>query len=143
MKLSTLILSTLLVAIVALPASAANFNKKKAEAVPAKAAVSCAVTKPAAGAHFTTRDLNVVAAWSRSKNAKDVEKAPARKFIRDAVARNCKLPKDAVVSALPSALLQRMSQQPKGFSRPVVGRDILLVNLNTGDIVDIIKDAIN
>jgi hypothetical protein len=57
--------------------------------------------------------------------------------------RNGRLPPGLEKRALPNDLERRLSRLPGGYSRVIVGRDVVLIQTSTQQILDILNDVVN
>lgn len=62
--------------------------------------------------------------------------------IRKQLVTRGRLPPGIAKKALPPGLAGQLSPLPSGFDRMIVGPDVLLVEIATGIIVDIIRDVV-
>jgi hypothetical protein len=62
--------------------------------------------------------------------------------IQKKLARGGTLPPGIAKQYLPDGLIKQLPAVPHGYERRIVGSDVLLVEINTGVIADIITDAI-
>ena len=62
--------------------------------------------------------------------------------IQKKLARGGTLPPGIAKQHLPDGLIKQLPAVPHGYERRIVGNDVLLVEINTGVIADIITDAI-
>lgn len=57
--------------------------------------------------------------------------------------RDGRLPPGLEKRSLPSDLDRRLSRLPGGYGRVIVGRDVLIINTSTDEILDILRDIVN
>lgn len=62
--------------------------------------------------------------------------------IQKKLARGGTLPPGIAKQYLPDGLIKQLPPVPQGYERRIVGNDVLLVEIDTGVIADIITDAI-
>ncbi|MGD9786605.1 MAG: hypothetical protein AB7U30_01490 [Sulfuricellaceae bacterium] len=59
------------------------------------------------------------------------------------LAKKKHLPPGLEKRSLPSDLDRRLSRLPGGYGRVIVGRDVLIINTSTDEILDILRDIVN
>lgn len=90
---------------------------------------------------FNTHDLNVIVDWfdREPTSVRDTRGLPPglAKQLRE----RGHLPPGLEAKGLPPGLASRLGPAPRGYDRVVIGRDIVLVQIATGLIADIIRDV--
>ena len=61
---------------------------------------------------------------------------------RDPLLIRDRLPENALVRPLPSALDSRLPSLPPGYHRVIVGRDVVLLDLHSHTILDIMREVV-
>lgn len=91
------------------------------------------------GIRFKDDDLTLIFNWFRNDHARaDYSSLPPG--IQKRLARGKGLPPGIAKRYLPSGLEKRLSAVPRGYERIIVGDDLLLVELSTGTISDIVRN---
>ncbi len=91
---------------------------------------------------FSTRDLNVIIDWFKTapvagrSNTRSLPPGLAKQL-----RERGHLPPGLEAKGLPPSLAERLGPAPRGYERIVVGKDVILAQIATGIIVDILKDV--
>jgi Ni/Co efflux regulator RcnB len=109
---------------------------------------STAVAEVRAGIEFSKDEVNIIATWYREHGSATQPKKRGKKpgslppGIAKNLARGKPLPPGIAKQYLPDSLVHALPAPPRGFERVVVDGKILLVEVATRVIHDILTDAI-
>src|SRR5262245_56192708 len=89
---------------------------------------------------FTGDDRQAVDTFFRKRASADTEAKQLPR--RDPLLVRDRLPQNALVRPLPSALDSQLPSLPRGYSRVIVGRDVVLLDLRSHTILDIMREVV-
>ena len=89
--------------------------------------------------HHYDHDYDDDRDYKKSKKGKNKDLPPG---IKQKLARGGTMPPGIAKRYLPDDLEYQLPPAPQGYERTVVGNDVLLVEIDTGKIADIVTDAI-
>lgn len=142
-----LLVLTLIATTLALPALADNRNRARgndnarggppAHAQQSQDSITLAIDR-SLNTRFSTRDLNIIIDWIKNEpqttKPRDLPPGLARQL-----RERGQLPPGLRAKSLPPGLADRLGAPPRGYERVVVGNDVLLVEIATGVIADILR----
>jgi len=79
----------------------------------------------------------------KSKGKKNKGRGVGNQGMPPGLAKNGKLPPGIAKRQLPSALLAQLPPPPKGFERVIVDNDVLLVDIATQIVHDVLTDVLH
>jgi hypothetical protein len=107
-----------------------------------KPEASSSLTMNSGSARFTTDDLNVVFTWTRNNPDARPLYVGLPPGIAKKLARGGKLPPGLAMRHLPYSLNAALGPAPAGYERITIGNDLLLVEISTQTIRDIIRGVL-
>jgi len=89
---------------------------------------------------FTGEDRKAIDTFFRKHGGPAAEAKQLSR--RDPLLIRDRLPENAVLRPLPSALDSQLPSLPRGYNRVIVGRDVVLVDLRSHTILDIMREVV-
>lgn len=83
------------------------------------------------------------AAPGKGKNKKSKGRGVGNRGLPPGLAKNGKLPPGIAKRQLPAALVGQLPPPPKGYERIIVDNDVLLVNIATQVVHDVLTDVLH
>lgn len=94
-----------------------------------------------AGVSFQSAERQIITEWFETKKgSSNYSKLPPG--LARQIQLNGTLPPGLAKHGLPPGLEKRLGKAPKGYERIIVGRDVVLADIVTGAVVDILRDII-
>jgi hypothetical protein len=114
------------------------------------ACIGTAVPTEAVEITFSTKEKSIIASFyggdggnpGKGKDKKNKGKGVGNQGMPPGLAKKGKLPPGIAKRQLPSALVAQLPPPPKGYERVIVDNDILLVNIATQIVHDVLTDAL-
>jgi hypothetical protein len=94
-----------------------------------------------AGVAFKAAERQIIAEWfENNKDSSNYSKLPPG--LAKQIQKNGTLPPGLAKHGLPPGLEKRLGKAPKGYERIIVGRDVVITDILTGAIIDVLQGVI-
>lgn len=90
---------------------------------------------------FQTDDFTLILNWRNDHDHTDWRSGPLPPGLERQLRTRGHLPPGLQMKTLPPVLIQRLGPPPRGYDRFVIGQDVVLVELASGTIADIIRNV--
>lgn len=108
--------------------------------------ISIQIGTPQSRPVFSDRDRDLIVGYYASRESGLPPGLAKKKHLppglQKQLDRNGRLPPGLEKRALPSDLDRRLSRLPGGYGRVIVGRDVVIINTSTDEILDILRDIV-
>lgn len=91
--------------------------------------------------HFNSRDLNVIVDWFDREPTSYRDGRGLPPGLAKQLRERGHLPPGLEAKGLPPGLADRLGPAPRGYERVVIGRDVVLMQVATGIIADILRNV--